>query len=59
MSLMSLINCILWSAYGFEINNPGVYLPNVIGFILSSVQLFLIGVFTEARKKGNGGSVDV
>ena len=56
---MSLINCILWSAYGFEINNPGVYLPNVIGFILSSVQLFLIGVFTEARKKGNGGSVDV
>ena len=59
MSLMSLINCILWSAYGFEINNPGVYLPNVIGFILSAIQISLIVIFTEARKKGNGGSVDV
>lgn len=49
MSLASLLNSALWTAYGSAIGNPGVYCPNAIGVVLSIVQLGLIAAFGSGK----------
>jgi uncharacterized protein with PQ loop repeat len=51
---MILINCtngLLWSSYGFiALHDINVYGPNVIGVILSSIQILMTFIFPKKAK---------
>lgn len=45
-TLVSLLNCTLWSVLGiFEMNDVMVYVPNLLGFLASVAQLVLISIY--------------
>ena len=45
-SLMAFLNSLSWSLYGYMVvDDPILWLPSAIGFILSSFQLMLFGVY--------------
>ena len=45
LSFMSVVNGGLWSSYGLAVSDVYIWVPNVIGVVLSSVQLALCGLF--------------
>lgn len=42
MCVMSMIVCGLWSSYGLGQTDPFIYLPNMVGFVLACIQLYVI-----------------
>lgn len=45
LTVASLANAALWSAYGLAIHRPFVWAPNLTGVALGLAQLFLLAVF--------------
>ncbi|EGF81946.1 hypothetical protein BATDEDRAFT_16153 [Batrachochytrium dendrobatidis JAM81] len=53
LGFCSLLNGALWTGYGFAISDPFIWAPNVVGVVLSIVQLFLCFLF-----RGNKSTVN-
>ncbi|KAJ3074459.1 hypothetical protein HDU98_011242 [Podochytrium sp. JEL0797] len=47
IGVVCAINCILWTAYGFAVQNPFIYSPNGAGLIFSIFQILLIFLFPK------------
>lgn len=49
-TIASVINCILWSVYGwFQINDSNVYIPNLLGLAFGLIQLGLKVCYAESK----------
>jgi hypothetical protein len=56
-SFIMWVNSFSWFLYGWTLEKPDVmiYLPNLIGFGLASIQMLLFVIYPS--KKGSGNSV--
>jgi solute carrier family 50 (sugar transporter) len=59
-TISSIINCWLWSVFGwFQMNDPNVYFPNLLGLIFGLMQLALKVYYSDSKlRKAKLKSVD-
>jgi len=54
-ALVGTLNSVLWSGYGLLTNDPWVYVPSVIGAVLSLAQAAVFFWFAVVVREGGGG----
>ena len=52
LSWVNLVNSAVWTAYGVLLPDPWIWVPNVVGIVISSAQ---IAVLLLLRARGSAG----
>jgi solute carrier family 50 protein (sugar transporter) len=53
LSFTTFLNAMSWSSYGILIaNDPMIYVPNIIGLTLATIQLSLFGIYGMPKETG-------
>lgn len=51
MCLATFVVCVLWTIYGYQANDNFILVPNGIGVVLGSLQLFLFLLYPKTSQK--------